>query len=925
MTQETSGFSDVVSVSLEEEMKSSYLDYAMSVIVSRALPDVRDGLKPVHRRILYAMYESGNTAEKSFRKSASAVGYVMMKYHPHGNAPIYGALVRMAQDFAMRVPLIEGQGNFGSMDGDAAAAERYTEAKLAKVAHMLLEDIDKDTVDFQPSYDGTNEEPVVLPARFPNILVNGAGGIAVGMATNIPPHNLGEVIDACCAYIEDPEITVEGLMHHVHGPDFPTGGIILGRSGIFSSCRTGRGSIVMRGKSHIEEIRKDRTAIIITEIPYQVVKSRMLERMAEVVKEKIVEGISDLRDESDRDGVRVVIELKKDAFPEVVLNQLYRHTPLQTSFGVNSLALDKGQPKVMNLRDIIKAFIDFRYEVITRRVRFELSKARERAHVLIGLAVAVANIDDMIALIKSAKDSTDAREKMMARLWPSEGILPLIELVAEPGDNVIDGHYRLSETQAKAILDLRLHRLTGLEREKIADELNQIVDVIREFLAILASSTRIFGIMREELLEIREKFATPRKTQIEETDSTIDIEDLIQKEEMVVTVSQNGYIKRVPLSTYRAQRRGGKGRSGMTTRDEDIVTKIFVANTHTPLLFFTNHGICYTLKVYQLPQALPQALGKALVNLLPLKPGETISTIMPLPDDENLWKDMEIVFATSMGTVRRNALLDFTNVKSNGKIAMKLEDDENLIGVEACTTDDDILLSTHKGKCIRFAVSDLRQFTGRTSTGVRGIRLGQDDYVISLSVVKHVTFSIEERTHYLKMKRANRLDSNVEPQDDDVLSVPAVSLSRERYEELENSEEFILTVTDRGFGKRSSAFEYRITNRGGQGITNVDLTTKNGLVVGSFIVGQNDQIILITDSGKILRCPVNGIRIAGRNTQGVTLFNIDDGEKVVSVARVSDDSSGEDDGTESEDEQTESPDTEDLKGDMSDASTPQSE
>lgn len=913
MTQETSGFSDVVSVSLEEEMKGSYLDYAMSVIVSRALPDVRDGLKPVHRRILYAMYESGNTSDKAFRKSASAVGYVMMKYHPHGNAPIYGAMVRMAQDFAMRVPLIEGQGNFGSMDGDAAAAERYTEAKLSKVAHMLLEDIDKDTVDFQSSYDGTNQEPVLLPARFPNILVNGAGGIAVGMATNIPPHNLGEVIDACCAYIENPDITVEGLMNHVQGPDFPTGGIILGRSGILSAFRTGRGSIVMRGRTHIEEIRKDRTAIIVTEIPYQVVKSRMLERMAEVVKDKIIEGISDLRDESDREGVRVVIELKKDAFPEVVLNQLYRHTPLQTSFGVNSLALDKGQPKIMNLRDIIKAFIEFRYEVITRRVRYELAKARDRAHVLIGLAVAVANIDEMIALIKSAKDSADAREKIMNRTWASHDIVALIELVAEPGDNLVDGQYRLSETQTKAILDLRLHRLTGLEREKISEELNQIVDTIREFLAILASSERIYGIMREELLDVRERFATPRRTQIEETDSTIDIEDLIQKEDMVVTVSQNGYIKRVPLSTYRAQRRGGKGRSGMTTRDEDIVTKVFVANTHTPLLFFTNHGICFTLKVYQLPQALPQALGKALVNLLPLKPNETVSTIMPLPDDESAWKDQEIVFATSMGTVRRNALTDFTNVKSNGKIAMKLEADENLIGVEACTTNHDILLSTHKGKCIRFAVADLRQFTGRTSTGVRGIRLQPDDYVISLSIVNHVDFSIEERVQYLKMKRANLQESAPDTSDEESSSVSSVTLSRERFEELESMEEFILTVTDRGFGKRSSAYEYRITNRGGQGITNVDLTTKNGLVVGSFIVGHQDQILLITDSGKILRCPVGGIRIAGRNTQGVTLFNVEESEKVVSVARVTDDSSSEDsenagmDGTEGVNDETETP------------------
>lgn len=882
MTAERQRTSDIISVSLEEEMKNSYLDYAMSVIVSRALPDVRDGLKPVHRRILYAMYESGFVAGKPYKKSARVSGEVMGKYHPHGNDPIYGAMVRMAQDFSMRLPLIDGQGNFGSMDGDAAAAERYTEVRLAKSAEVLLDDIDKNTVDFQPNYDGSIREPMVLPARFPNILVNGGGGIAVGMATNIPPHNLGEVIDACCAYIDNGDITIEELMEFIHGPDFPTGGSILGQGGIRSAFTTGRGSVVVRGKTHVEEIRKDRQAIIVTEIPYQVIKSRMLERMAEVVREKIIEGISDLRDESDRDGVRVVIELKRDAVPDVVLNQLYRHTALQTSFGINTLALDRGQPKTMNLKQIIVAFVQFRFEVITRRIRFELNKARERAHVLVGLAVAVANIDEMIELIKRAPDPARAREEMMAKKWPLHDLNPIIQLIEESKGQEQDGFYTLSEVQARAILDLRLHRLTGLERDKISHDLEHLIAQIREYIEILGSKDRIYQIMRDDLLMIKEQFSTPRRTQIEFSDADIDIEDLIQREDMVVTVSQNGYIKRVPLSTYRAQRRGGKGRSGMSIREEDLVQNIFVANTHTLLLFFTSRGMCYALKVYKLPQGSPQSLGKAMVNLLPLEPSETISTIMPLPDDPKEWPNYTIVFATSIGTVRRNSLLDFTNIKSNGKIAMKLEDSERLIGVEACRLDQDILLATLKGKCIRFAVEDLRQFTGRTSTGVRGIKLAPQDEVISLSILNHVHFSMDERSQYLKMKRDVQLEEGEGLSED--------RLSFERFKELETQEQFILSVTDRGFGKRSSAYEYRITNRGGQGIANMDLTKKNGSVVASFIVENTDQLILVASGGQILRCPVKDIRIAGRLTQGVTLFNIDELDKVVSVARIKDDS-----------------------------------
>lgn len=877
---------DIISVSIEEEMKNSYLDYAMSVIVSRALPDVRDGLKPVHRRILHSMNESGFDYNKPFRKSARVVGDVMAKYHPHGDAAIYDAMVRMAQDFSLRVPLIDGQGNFGSMDGDPAAASRYTEARLEKISRSLLDDIDKDTVDYRPNYDESEREPVVLPARFPNLLVNGAGGIAVGMATNIPPHNLGELLDACCAFVKNPEMTVVDLMEYVKGPDFPTGSLILGRSGIMSAFKTGRGSIMMRGRTHFEEIRKDRQAIIITEIPYQVNKARMIERMADVVKNKIIEGISDLRDESDRDGVRVVVELKKDAVGEVVLNQLFQHTPLQTSFGVNMLALDHGQPKLMNLRDIIASFIAFREEVIVRRVKFELAKAQRRAHILIGLAVAVANIDDVIALIKNAKDPQTARAELLARSWPCESVAPLIELVNEPGHKVENGTYRLSEVQVRAILDLKLHRLTGLERDKIADELKEIVDQIKDYLDILASRDRVYGIMVDEFIEIKENFATPRKSEIVDVDLSIDMEDLIQKEDMVVTVSQNGYIKRVPLVTYRAQKRGGKGRNSMNTRDEDIVSDIFVANTHTPILFFTNKGIAHVLKVYKLPLGSPTSLGKPMINLLPIAQDETISTVLPIVGDEDILEDKDIIFATSNGSVRRNKLSDFLNVRANGKIAMKLDGDEKLVAVKMCDPDQDILLATKKGKCIRFCVDTLRIFASRNSTGVRGIKLAKDDYVISLSVLDHVDFTIEERDAYLRMSRMKRGASEPEDfstDDSDTL------LSSDRFDELEAAEQFITTTTTKGFGKRSSAYEYRVSGRGGQGLANIALTPKNGEVVGSFITAPGDDLVLVTDGGKLIRFTIDDVRIAGRPTQGVTLFRLDKNEILVSAARIPND------------------------------------
>ena len=891
-----SEFDATVPVAIEDEMKRSYLDYAMSVIVSRALPDVRDGLKPVHRRILYSMHENGYHFNRAFRKSARIVGDVMGKYHPHGDSAIYDAMVRMAQDFSLRVPLIDGQGNFGSMDGDRAAAMRYTEARLTRVAHALLEDIDKETVDFQENYDGTESEPKVLPAQIPNLLANGAGGIAVGMATNIPPHNLGELIDACCALIENPDTTVEELIeHHVQGPDFPTGGLIMGRAGLISALRTGHGSVLMRGKTAFEEVRKGVQAIIVTEVPYQVNKSRMIEIMAECVRDKRIEGISDLRDESDRQGVRVVVEIRRDANPDVVLNQLFRFTPLQTSFGVNMLALDHGQPRMMNLKEILHLFIEFRDEVIRRRTFFELGKARDRAHILVGLAVAVTNIDDIIALIRKSKDPATARTELMKRDWPAEDVAPMIALLDEPGRAVVKGKYKLSEEQAKAILELRLHRLTGLERDKIGGDLKELGVKIAEYLEVLASREKLYGILKAELLDMKEQFATPRKTQIEEGGFEQDIEDLIQREDMVVTVSNTGYIKRVPLSTYRAQHRGGKGRAGMSTRDEDFVSQVFVVNTHTPVLFFSSSGIVYMLKVYKLPLGSPTARGKAMINLLPLKEGETISTLMPLPEDEKAWGDLNIVFATAQGKIRRNLLNDFVNVKANGKIAMKFENGnagDRLIRVRTVTEDDDIILSTRQGKCIRFAVNDLRIFTSRSSTGVRGIKLAKGDNVISMSALKHVHANSESRELYLQAVSASRrlagadyTGKKEEKKRDTDLSN---RLKEPAYQAMAEHEEFLLTVAEDGFGKRSTAYEYRITGRGGSGITSIELKRgkKSSNVVASFPVINTDELVMVTDGGKLIRMSVADISQSGRTTRGVTLFKTADDENVVSVKRI---------------------------------------
>ena len=877
---------DGSTIAIEEEMKRSYLDYAMSVIVSRALPDVRDGLKPVHRRILYAMHENGYDSSKPYRKSARIVGDVMGRFHPHGDQAIYDAMVRMAQDFSMRLPLIDGQGNFGSMDGDPPAAMRYTEARLERSAESLLDDIDKETVDFQANYDETVEEPLVLPARFPNMLVNGAGGIAVGMATNIPPHNLGEVIDACMAYIDDPMVDIETLMEFVIGPDFPTGGIILGRAGIRSALLTGRGSVVMRARTHVEEIRTDREAIVVTEVPYQVNKSRLLERIAIMVREKQIEGISDLRDESDREGVRVVIELRRDAIPEVVLAQLFRHTQLQTSFGVNTLALNGGRPEMLNLKQVIGAFIDFREEVITRRTIFQLKRARERAHVLAGLLVAITNLDPVIELIRSSSDPASARQKLMAEDWSAGDVEEFINLIDDPGHQVIDGHYRLSEIQARAILELRLQRLTGMERDKLTDETAELAERIGGLLNILGSRSRLFEVMREELAEMRAAYANERRTSIEEMEFEHDIEDLIQREDMVVMVTHGGYIKRVPLSTYRAQRRGGKGRSGMNTRDEDFVSRLFVTSTHTPVLFFSSKGIVYQLKVYKLPLGSPQARGKAMVNLLPLEEGEFITTVMPLPEDEGSWGDFYAMFSTRIGNIRRNLLSDFVNIKANGKIAMKLEADDVLVDVVVCTEDDDVLLATQNGMCIRSAVTDVRVFSGRTSTGVRGIRLSDDDEVISMSILNHGDVETDVRDEYLRGASAIRRASDEDLGETVDKQYPS-GLPHDVFEGLADNEQFILTVTERGFGKRSSAYEYRTTGRGGKGIANIEMTERNGPVVASFPVASSDQIMLVTDSGQLIRFAVDEVRIAGRRTQGVTLFRIEKDERVVSVAHLS--------------------------------------
>jgi DNA gyrase subunit A len=898
------GPSDIRPVSITEEVKRSYLDYAMSVIVARALPDARDGLKPVHRRILFSMHENNYTPDRPYNKSARVTGDTMGKYHPHGNQAIYDALVRLAQDFSMRLPLIDGQGNFGSVDGDPPAAERYTEVRLARPAMALLDDLDKNTVDFQPNYDGREREPVVLPAKFPNLLVNGAGGIAVGMATNIPPHNLGEVIDACIALIDDPGLSIDDLMAIVPGPDFPTGGIILGRAGIRSAYHLGRGAIVMRGKFTIETIRKEREAIVITEIPYQVNKAAMVERIGELVREKKIEGIADLRDESDRDGYRVVIELRRDAMADVVLNQLYRFTTLQSTFGANMVALDGGRPQVMNLKDLLRAFVAFREEVISRRTKHLLGKARDRAHILVGLAIAVANIDEVIRLIRTAPDPNSAREALMARDWPATTSASLIALIDDPRHRLSEtGTARLSAEQAKAILDLRLQRLTALGRDEIAAELDKLATEIADYLEILRSRARILTIVKDELNAAKTEFATPRRTTIVEQEGELEDEDLIQREDMVVTVSHLGYIKRVPLSTYRAQRRGGRGRAGMQTRDEDFVSRLFVASTHTPVLFFSSRGLAYKEKVWRLPLAAPQARGKALINILPLAQGERITTIMPLPEDESSWAALDVMFATTRGTVRRNKLSDFLQVNRTGKIAMKLDEGEAIVDVQICTESDDVLLTSALGQCIRFPVGDVRVFKGRDSMGVRGIALAEGDAVISLSILRHVDASAEERAAYLKRAGAVRRGQGETPEEAaeaaseveaEEGATGAIELGEQRYVEMSAAEQFVLTISERGFGKRTSSYEYRTTGRGGKGIVAMDNREKSGAIrarigrlVASFPVEESDQLMLVTDGGQLIRVGVAEISIKGRKTRGVIVFDTAQDEHVVSVERLS--------------------------------------
>ncbi|MBI1393983.1 MAG: DNA gyrase subunit A [Alphaproteobacteria bacterium] len=888
------------SITIEDEMRKSYLDYAMSVIVSRAIPDARDGLKPVHRRILWSMHENGYTHNKPYRKSARVVGDVIGKYHPHGDQAVYDALVRMAQDFSMRLPLLDGQGNFGSIDGDPPAAMRYTEVRMDRSAEALLADIEKETVDYQVNYDGQEHEPVVLPARFPNLLVNGAGGIAVGMATNIPPHNLGEIIDATVALIDEPELSDERLLQIVPGPDFPTSGMILGRQGARAGLLLGRGSVVMRGRATIEEIRKDRYAIVITEIPYQVNKALMIERIAGLVREKKIEGIADIRDESNRHGIRVVVELRRDAAPDVVLNQLYRHSQLQTSFSVNMLALNGGRPQQLTLRDILKNFVRFREEVITRRTKFDLTKARDRAHVLVGLAIAVANIDDIVKLIREAPDPATARERLMSREWPAKDLAPLVLLVADPRHLMIDGErLRLSEDQAKAILDLRLQRLTALGRDEIGDELKGLAEKIEDYLDILRRRDRVLEIIKTELAEVREAFATPRLTEIVDFDGEVEDEDLIAQEEMVVTVTHSGYVKRTPLNAYRAQKRGGKGRAGMKFKDEDFVSQLFVGNTHTPLLFFTSTGMCYNLKLWRLPEGAPSSRGKAFVNLLPLAQGERVTNILPLPEDEGAWDSLQIMFATRSGNVRRNKLSDFQRINRNGKIAMKLEDEwagaakglgeDAIVGVQICQPSDNVLLTTAVGMCIRFPVDDVRVFAGRTSTGVRGIRLDEGDEVISMAILSGVDVTTEEARAYMKhaaaMRRAAGEEDGEAGDGDDA---PAAAISPERIAELGAAEQFVLTVTENGYGKRSSSYEYRTSGRGGKGIIAITVNERNGRVRASFPAEDSDQIMLVTNGGQLIRTPVDGIRIAGRNTQGVTIFKTREDEKVVSVERIED-------------------------------------
>ncbi len=894
--------SGILPVTIENEMSSSYLDYAMSVIVSRAIPDVRDGLKPVHRRILYSMSQMGLDFNKPYRKSARVVGDVIGKYHPHGDSAVYESLVRMAQSFSMMAPLIEGQGNFGSVDGDRPAAMRYTECRLEKITTLMLDDIDKDCIEYQENYDGSENEPAVLPSKFPNLLINGAGGIAVGMATNIPPHNLSEVIDGCVAILNNPSTTEDELNEIIPGPDFPTGGLIIGRNGIRSAQQTGRGSVILRGRAEIEE-KNNRSSIIISEIPYQVNKSSLIEKIAEVVRDKRVEGISDIRDISDRHGIRVVIELKKDAEADVILNQLYKFTPLQSSFGCNMVCLNSGKPELLSIRQIIDAFLEFRVDIVVKRSTYLLNKSRDRAHVLVGLAIAIANIDEIIKVIRSSPDPATARDYMLKKKWIPKNVESLIKLIDDPRHKIAkDGTYMLSTEQVQAILDLRLQRLTAIGRDEIEKELNSIGEQIKEYLEILTNRKVLDNLIEGELIEAKESFGVPRRTEITDLELDVDDEDLIPKQDVVVTVSHKGYIKRVPLSTYRSQRRGGKGRAGMSTRDEDFVTQIFVENTHTPILFFSSTGIVYKMKVWKLPQGTPQSKGKAMINLLPLSEGENITTIMPLPENEREWENLYIMFTTEKGNVRKNKLSDFVDVRANGKIAMKLQDKDEIKTVETCTDDDDLLITTLKGQCIRFRASDVRLFVGRSSTGVRGIRLAQDDRVISSAIIKSMSATTEERAAYLKMSRAVRgdIDSENDENEENVENITPAILSDEKYAEMGASEQFVLSISNNGYGKRTSTFEYRVTGRGGKGIIAMVVNDRNGNIADSFPVDSTNQIILVTNNGKLIRCPVDDIRIASRSTQGVKIFDVDDQEQVVSVERLGDLESDEDDGADDE-------------------------
>ena len=883
VTKENTSISQIP---IDDEMQKSYLDYAMSVIVSRALPDVRDGLKPVHRRILYAMHEAGYEWNKQHRKSARVVGDVIGKYHPHGDQAVYDALVRLAQDFSMRVPLLDGQGNFGSMDGDRAAAMRYTEVRMAKISKFLLEDIEKDTVEYRPNYDESESEPIVLPSKYPNLLVNGAGGIAVGMATNILPHNLGEVIDACIAYIDDQEISFEKINEIIKGPDFPTGGKIIGTKGIKDSQSSGRGSIIVQAKSSFEEFKSDREAIIFTELPYQVNKSSLIEKIAELVRDKRIEGISDLRDESDRQGVRVVVELKKGVIAQVILNKLYKFTPLQSSYGVNALALNDQKPELMNIKDFLRHFINHREEIISLRTRYDLNKARDRAHVLTGLAIAISNVDQVIEIIKNSKDPSSAKTELLKTKWKSSDVKDILELIDDPRQIKNDKDIYLTEDQAKSILELRLQRLTALGKGELEEELKVLSVNINEYLSILRDKNKLQSVIKDELDNIKQEFSSPRKTEIADHEvSDIDQEDLVQRSDMVISITNSGYIKRVPLEMYRAQKRGGKGRSGMKTNDEDFVTQVFTSSTHDNMLFFSSSGIVYKLKTWKIPESSPTAKGKAIINLLNLKQDDQLSSILVMPENKASKDDNFLIFATADGSIRKNNIDDFKNIQANGKIAMKLSDSNKIVGVKICTENDDVLLSTKEGKCIRTPVSKLRTTKSRSSIGVRGIKLAENDSIISLSILSHLDVTSSEAKAYLKMNKATKEDSD-DNEDDSREDIEDIKLSEDRFQEMKACEQFVLTVTENGFGKRTSSYQFRVTNRGGSGIMCITTSSRNGNVLASFPVGHDDDIMLITKSGQLIRCPVIDIRVAGRNTQGVSIFKTSDSEKVVSASRV---------------------------------------